>query len=177
MTRYYKVGKIVNTHGIRGEIKVITTSDFAESRYKTGNVLYYFPTSNLQAGGPGIPLQINSHRVHKQFDLLTFVDHPSINDVEKYKGGYLAVSEDQREALEPGEYYYNEIIGCDVYTDEGKRLGVIREILSPGANDVWVVKQDQGPDILLPYIDDVIKQVDVEDKKITVHLLEGLVDE
>lgn len=177
MTRYFKVGKIVNTHGIKGEVRVITTSDFAETRYKIGNVLYYFSKPGKQSPEEAIPLTIKSYRVHKQFDLLSFVDHPSIHDVEPYKGGYLTVSEDQREALEAGEYYYNEIIGCDVYAEDGRLLGRVTEILSPGANDVWVVHADDGREFMIPYIADVVKNVDVDNKRITVHLLEGLIDE
>ncbi len=78
--------------------------------------------------------------------------------------------------LPDGEFYYHEIVGCTVVTEEGETLGEITEILSPGANDVWVVKRPKGKPLLLPYIDDVILDVDVEGKKVTARLMEGLLD-
>ncbi|WP_202080087.1 ribosome maturation factor RimM [Caldalkalibacillus salinus] len=177
MTKFYKVGKIVNTHGVRGEVRVVTTSDFAEERYQPGKRLFYF-TGGQNQDQEGVPLVIKSYRQHKSFDLLSFEDHPSINDVEGYKGGFLKVAEDDRETLEEGEYYYDQIIGCDVLTEEGDILGTVKEILSPGANDVWVIKRkERGKDVLIPYIDDVVKSIDVEHKQIVVTLIEGLVDE
>jgi len=172
MSKYLNVGKVVNTHGIRGEVRVISVTDFKVERYKVGNVLYFFATEQAWP----VPLRVASHRTHKNFDLLTFENHPNVNDVEKYKGGMLKVKEsDRTEELEENEYYYDQIIGCEVFTDEGVALGRVVEILSPGANDVWVVKPHQkGKDILLPYIADVVKEIDIAEKKVIVHILEGL---
>ncbi|MDQ0337529.1 16S rRNA processing protein RimM [Caldalkalibacillus uzonensis] len=175
MTKYYTVGKIVNTHGIRGEVRVITVSDFKEQRYQPGNTLYYF-VNHQQVDGK--PLTVASHRTHKQFDLLTFEGHHTINDVEQYKGGLLKVPEDEREPLPEGEYYFDQIIGCQVVTDAGETLGTVETILTPGANDVWVVKAPgRKREILIPYIEDVVKEVDVDRKQITIHVIEGLLDE
>ncbi|SDG69825.1 16S rRNA processing protein RimM [Aneurinibacillus thermoaerophilus] len=168
---FFTVGKLVNTHGIRGEVRVVSETDFPEDRYKKGSVLYLFHPAMKDP----VPLTVMSARQHKNFYLLTFKDHPSIQHVEKYKGGLLKVKAEDRKPLSEGEFYFQDILGSEVFTEEGRRLGVVKEILQPGANDVWVVKQDKGKDILLPYIDDVVKQVDVNNKKITVHLLEGLV--
>lgn len=100
-----------------------------------------------------------------------------INAVEKYKGWVLKISADQQLELEEGEYYYHEIIGCRVVTEEGEELGTISEILSPGANDVWVVDRPKGSgkQLLLPVIDDVLVNVDTKEKIVTVHLMEGLI--
>lgn len=174
MTKFFNVGKVVNTHGIRGEVRVITSSDFTENRYQAGKILYWFKDHTSTP----IPLTVESHRSHKNFDLLTFQNHPSINDVEKYKGGYLKIKDtDREEELTDHEFYYDQIIGCEVITDTGEVLGKVKEILSPGANDVWVVQRyAKGKDILLPYIEDCVKEVNVTDKKVIVHLLEGLID-
>lgn len=173
MNRYFTVGKIVNTHGVRGEVRVITISDFAEERYALGNQLYYFTPNHKLVR----PLTIKSYRRHKQFDLLSFEDHPSINDVEQYKGGFLKVKESDLQPLEEGEYYYHQIIGCQVFSDTGELIGTVKEILSPGANDVWVVKSQEGnQEILIPYIDDVVLEVNPEQKKITIHVIEGLLE-
>lgn len=172
MSKYLNVGKIVNTHGIRGEVRVISRTDFPEERYKKGNTLYV----DFGDGSKLVPVVVSAHRVHKQFDLLQFEGHPNINDVEKYKGHLLKTAADTPVDLNEGEFFYHDIIGCTVTTDEGEELGKVKEILSPGANDVWVVKRKGfGPDILIPYIPPVVKQVDVENKQITIHLLDGLI--
>jgi 16S rRNA processing protein RimM len=173
MSRYYQVGKIVNTHGIRGEVRVVTISDFAEQRYRPGSTLYIFSNEHQTPAA----VVVKSHRVHKSFDLLTFENHTSIADVEGYKGMLLKVAEDAREELPEGEFYYDEIIGCQVYTEEGVLLGSVSEILSTGANDVWFVKPSpQGKEILIPYIEDVVKQIDVTNRKIVILPMEGLLE-
>ncbi|WP_226658312.1 ribosome maturation factor RimM [Pseudalkalibacillus hwajinpoensis] len=171
MTEWLNVGKIVNTHGVRGEVRVISRTDFPEERYAVGSKLYLFKNDEP------ILLTVASHRKHKQFDLLTFEGYHNINDVVQMKEGILKVKEDQGGQLAEEEFYYRDIIGLEVYTDEGEFLGKIKEILSPGANDVWVVQSaGGGKDLLLPYIEQVVKQVDLAEGKVTVHLMEGLRD-
>lgn len=167
--KYFNVGKIVNTHGVRGEVRVISSTDFAEERYEKGSILY-IEVAPKQL----IEVKVASHRLHKSFDLLTFEGYNNINEVEKFKGKMLKISEEQLNALNEDEFYYHEIIDCEVFTEDGEKLGKIKEILSPGANDVWVVKRSGQNDLLLPYIEDVVKEVDVENKKIIVHLMDGL---
>lgn len=166
---YFNVGKIVNTHGIKGEVKVVRITDF-EDRFERGNTLYFF---HDKASEP-ITLTIKNHRKHKQFDLLQFESYDSINDVEKLKNGLLTISKEQQEPLTDGDYYYHEIIGCEVFTSSGDKLGKVVEILSPGANDVWVVRRQGQKDALIPYIDDIVKSVSVTDKKILIEPMEGL---
>ena len=115
---WFNVGKIVNTHGIRGEVRVISYTDFREERYALGNKLALFMPDSPKP----IYLIVASHRQHKNFDLLTFENHPNMNDVEKYRDGIFKVSEDQLGDLNEGEYYYHEIIGCTVVTTEGLEL-------------------------------------------------------
>ncbi|MBM7644334.1 16S rRNA processing protein RimM [Scopulibacillus daqui] len=172
MTEWLYVGKIVNTHGIRGEVRVISDTDFPEERFAPGTTLYI----SRYKGAQYEPIIVEGYRKHKQFILLKIEGLDNINDVEPLKGSHLYVSKEQLAPLEENAFYYHEIIGCRVFADNGEELGVIKEILSPGANDVWVVKTN-GKDILLPYIEDVVKAVDVENKKVTVHLISGLVDD
>jgi 16S rRNA processing protein RimM len=167
--RYFRVGRLVNTHGLRGEVKVLSTTDFPEVRFAKGSLLYLFHPTLAQP----LPLTVKSRRTYKDMEILSFEGYDSINDVEKYKGGELKIAEDQLQELEEGEYYIHQLIGCQVVTDEGEELGEIVDVLQPGANDVWVVKGKRG-EILLPYIDDCIKEVDVENKRVVCHLMEGL---
>lgn len=172
MTEYLNVGKIVNTHGIRGEVRVISQTDFPELRYKKGAKLTLF-----QEGKQPLKLTIASHRKHKNFDLLTFEGYLTINDVEKFRDGILKVSEYDLTDLEENEYYYYEIIGLNVLDENGELLGTIKEILSPGANDVWVVQRKGKKDALIPYIDSVVKEIDLDANEVHVAIPEGLLDD
>ena len=100
-------------------------------------------------------------------------DH--IKDVEKFKGGLLKVSSRHLRELPPGEYYYHEIIGCKVVTEEGEELGVIRKSCPRVPTMSGSSNGRQGKPVLIPYIDDVVKQVDVTEKRVTIHLMEGLI--
>ncbi|WP_440706508.1 ribosome maturation factor RimM [Heyndrickxia oleronia] len=169
MTKWFNVGKIVNTHGLGGEVRVISKTDFAEERYKKGNILYLFLNDHTP-----IQLTVKTHRTHKNFDLLTFEGYNNINEVEPWKNGILKISEEQLTSLDEGEFYFHEIVGCKVFSTDGEEIGIVKEILTPGANDVWVVKGGNGKEYLIPYIDDVVKSVNVKDKLITIELMEGL---
>ncbi|PEZ05400.1 ribosome maturation factor RimM [Bacillus sp. AFS018417] len=170
MTKWFNVGKIVNTHGVRGELRVISRTDFPEERYKVGNTLYIWQ----EKGTEPLAVKVTSHRQHKSFDLLTFEGYNNVNEVEQLKGSLLKVPEEQLGDLAEGEYYYHEIIGCTVVTEDGETIGTIKEILSPGANDVWVIKQPKGQDVLIPYIEEVVLQVNIDEKLVTIQVMEGL---
>lgn len=170
MTKWFTVGKITKPHGLQGEVRVLSLTDFPEERFAFGNTLYL----DRGNGSDFLPLVIQSSRVNKKFQLLRFEGYHHINDVESLKGFVLKVPEEQLSELEEDEFYYHEIIGSRVFTDEGDDLGKVKEILSTGANDVWVVKDRSGKERLVPYIPDVVKEVDNENKKITIHVMEGL---
>lgn len=172
MTEYYQVGTIVNTHGIKGEVRVQSITSHPEERYACGSELMWFNEQETQQE----LLTVKSHRVHKSFDLLTFMNHDNINDVEKFVRGTLNVTADQALELEDGEFYHYDIIGLSVYNESDELIGTIKEILETGANDVWVVQRSNKKDLLLPYIDAVIKMIDFDEKKVIVHVLEGLDD-
>jgi 16S rRNA processing protein RimM len=168
--RLLNIGKVVNTHGIKGEIKIWPQTDFPEVRFKAGNKLMMVPPD----GGQPITIEIISSREQKKMFVLKIKGFDNINQVEKYKGWELKVSELERVELAEGEYYLRDIIGCAVETDEGESLGIITDVLSPGANDIWVVKLKNGKELLLPVIDDVVLDVDIPSQKVKVHLMEGL---
>lgn len=166
---FYKIGTIVNTHGIKGEVRVIATTDFVDERFKKGQKVYI---DNKEKTA----LIIETVRTHKQFILISFTDLANINFVEKYKGMDLLVDEVALTELDEGEYYYKDIIDSTVVSETGETIGVVKEIFETGANDVWVVKRIGKADLLLPMIDDVIKLVDISNHKIIVDVLEGLDD-
>lgn len=166
------VGKLVNTHGIRGEIKVLSRTDFPDVRFAPGSTLLIVPEN----GGAQLEVTIEAGREHKGMYILKLKGYTDINQVEKYKGSLLKVTKAAAVELPDNEYYFHEIVGCEVFADDeaSTRLGVVTDILTPGANDVWVVKPPKGADLLLPVIDDVVLEVDKEARKIKVHLMEGL---
>lgn len=168
---WFNVGKIVNTHGIWGEIRVISTTDFADERFEVGSELALHKAD----GSNPIIVKVASHRRHKNFDLLTFEGYALLKDVEAFKNAILKVSEKYLSELEENEFYFHEIIGCTVESTEGEIIGTITEIIQTGANDVWTVKPEQGKkDHYIPYIEDVVKSIDIEHKKITIEVLDGL---
>lgn len=170
--KLYTVGKIVNTHGLLGELRIFPETDFADERFAKGSQLVFVePKQNIK-----IAVTIESAREHKKMFIIKFNGFHHINEVEKYKGWLLKVEEQYILELPDDEFYYHEIIGCLVVTDAGEEIGTISEILSPGANDVWVVDRLAGKQVLLPYIDDVILEVDIEKKRVKVHMMEGLLD-
>ncbi|PTU27872.1 ribosome maturation factor RimM [Bacillus subtilis] len=171
--RWFNVGKIVNTHGIKGEVRVISKTDFAEERYKPGNTLYLF----MDGRNEPVEVTVNTHRLHKQFHLLQFKERQSLNEVEELKNAIIKVPEEDLGELNEGEFYFHEIIGCEVFTEEGELIGKVKEILTPGANDVWVIERKGKKDALVPYIESVVKHIDVSEKKIEIDLMEGLIDE
>ena len=168
--KWFNVGKIVNTHGIRGEVRVISSTDFPEERFAVGSKLSLFKEGAKQP----VPLTVASHRQHKNFDLLTFEGYLTIEMVQGFRDGILKVSENQLSELEGAEFYFHEIIGCTVYGLDGQKIGVVTEILQTGANDVWTVTPEKGKAHYIPYIDDVVKEIDVDEKKIVIDVLEGL---
>ncbi|GAB3067474.1 ribosome maturation factor RimM [Virgibacillus ainsalahensis] len=166
----FNIGEVVNTHGIHGEVKVFRISDF-EERFSIGKTVYAVKENEQPH-----KLTIAAHRTHKGFDLIRFKGYDNINEVEHFKGSQLKITKDQLTDLEENEFYYHEIIGCEVFSVDHTKVGVIKEILSPGANDVWVIKQQKGKDILIPYIESVVKNIDVKEKKIVIEPMEGLLD-
>lgn len=169
MPNYLNIGKIVNTHGIRGEVRVQSTTDNPEERYAKGSRLVIEMSKNEY-----IPVVVKSHRVHKLFDLLTFENYPNINDVLQFKTKMLLVDEALLPELDSEEYYESQLIGSEVVNESGESIGKIKEILFLPANDVWVVQRKGKKDLLLPNIESVILNVNIEEKIVTVHVLKGL---
>ena len=166
------VGKVVNTHGIRGELKVWPETDFPGERFRPGAELWLVAPDESQA----IPHVVAGARPQKNLFLVKFREYDNINQVERFKGWKLKVPAENRVKLAPNEYYFHDIIGCSVVSESGENIGVVTEILRPGANDVWVVRRPGGKLAYLPYIADVVLNVDVEGRRVTISVLEGLLE-
>ena len=166
-----KVGKIVNTHSLKGEVKVISSTDFEEERFKKGSELLITRGNQLIR-----EVVVQSYRNHKNFLLVKFEGIDSAEEAEKLKNLQIKIDSDEVGELEENEFYFHQIIGCEVFDENDKNLGEIIDILTPGANDVWVIKGENGKEILIPYIEDVVKKIDITSKKVNIEVMEGLID-
>ena len=155
MEELFRVGVISNTHGIRGEVKVYPTTDNVRRFDDLKEVI-------LDTGKEQLILHVTSVKYFKNMVILKFKEFDNINDIIPYKGMDLLVTRENAIPLEEGEYYIADIIGSKVITDEDKILGTLTDVLQTGANDVYVVKDEQGKQILLPAIKQVIKNVDIK---------------
>ncbi len=169
MEDFLRVGVISSTHGVRGEVKVFPTTDDV-NRFKALKQVI------LDTGKETIPLEIAGVKFFKNMVILKFKGYDNINDIEKYKGSDLLVSRENAVKLSKDEFFIYDIIGSSVITDDEVELGELTEVLTTGANDVYVVTTKEGKEILIPSIKECILDVNVQDKKILVHLLPGLLD-
>ena len=167
--KYVLLGKIVGTHGIKGEVKIKSNSDFTDKRFQPGEIVEIARKDKAP-----LEFKIASYRMHKGLHMLTFEGINNINDIEYLKGETLLQERDHEEIeLGEHEFYYSDIIGCTVF-NEDTPIGRVIEIFETGANDVWVVKGDK--EYLIPYIADVVKEIDVEGRRIQITPMEGLLD-
>lgn len=170
----FKVGRIVNTFGIKGQLKVIADTDFPQERFAVGESLSILKDEQILK-----VVTVETAQLHKGTYLIGFKEFENINQVEQYKGCWLAIEPQQQQELEEDEFYHHQIIGLEVVTTEGMILGKVKEILALGSNDVWVVQRNRPKlkDALIPFIDDVVKQVDLNKGIATIELMEGLIDD
>ena len=152
-----EVGKYVNTFGLKGEIKVYPFVDYLEE-------LDYIILNNEK-------MEIEKLRFKKNIAIIKLKGIDDINKIEQFKGDIITINEEDIPELPEGEYYKEDLIGLDVYTDEGKLLGKLDDVFNTGANDIYQVGK-----ILLPVIPDVVKEIDINNNRITVHIIKGLLD-
>lgn len=168
MEKQLQVGVISSTHGIRGEVKVFPTTNDA-ARFKLLKKVY------LDTGREQMELQIEHVKFFKQFAILKFKGIDNINDIEKYKGKSLLVDREDAVELEEDEYYIADMLGMEVYTEDGSLFGILKDVMETGANDVYIIDTKEYGEVLAPAIRDCILEVDVEANRMKIHLMEGLI--
>lgn len=168
MTKYLEIGQIVNTFGIKGMVKIKPFTDDI-NRFDRLKKIYISNKNGKKE------YQIQEVKYHKNMVLMKLegVDTPEQADL--LRQSYLLVDRADEEPLEEGVYYIVDLLGLEVYTDDNKLLGKVDDIFNTGSNDIYVVKDEMGKQILLPGIPEVLKNVDLEKGKITVHLIPGLI--
>ena len=169
MTKYLEIGQIVNTFGIKGMVKVKPFTDNIE-RFSNLEKIYIKNKSGQNE------YKIQEVKYHKNMVLIKFEGIENPEQADLLRNSYLLVNRETEEPLEPGRYYIVDMIGLEVFTDNNEYLGKLEDIYNTGSSDIYVVKNELGKQILLPAIEDVIKNIDMDSKKITVHLLPGLVE-
>ena len=169
MEQFLRIGVISSTHGIPGEVKVYPTTDDPERFLELDEVI-------LDTGREHKILEIEGVKFFKNQVILKFKGYDNINDIEKYLKKDLLVDREHAVELGENENFIADLIDMEVVTDEGKVLGTLTDVIETGANDVYAVKTPEGKEILLPAIRDCILDVDVDEKRMTVHVMEGLLD-
>ena len=164
-----RVGVIANTHGVHGEVKVYPTTDDINRFKKLKEVI-------LDTGKEQKTLEITGVKFFKNMAILKFKGIDSINDIETYKGKDLLVTREHAVKLKKDEYFICDLIGCSAVTEDGTVIGELTEVLQTAANDVFVVQGKGKKEILVPYIDDCVKNISIEEKKVTVVLLPGMAE-
>lgn len=167
MEEILQVGVITSTHGVRGEVKVFPTTDDAARFRRLKEII-------LDTGKEQITLEIEGVKFFKQFVILKFRGIDTIEDVEKYRQKSLYVTRENAVKLKKDEYFIADLIGLEVVDEEEKPLGILKDVLETGANDVYVISLSDGRELLLPAIKQCVLKVDLEAGRMQVHLLDGL---
>lgn len=168
MEQLLQVGVISSTHGVRGEVKVFPTTDDLKRFKKLKKVI-------LDTGKEQLPLEVEQVKFFKQFAILKFKGIDNINDIEKYKGKSLLVDRENAVRLRKDEYFIADMIGMKVFTEDEKEFGILKDVIETGANDVYAIETEEYGEVLVPAIKQCILDVDIENGKMMIHLLEGLV--
>ena len=165
---YLKIGKIINTFGIKGELKIKSYTDFDDERFAVGNEVF------VATGGEYLKFKIRTYRVHKNNVLLSFEDMLDINKVEQYKNCDIYCDKTAIHELEEDEYYFFELEGMEVFSDEGEYIGKVIKVEEGVVQNLLRIRRENNETVLIPYVEAFIEEVDPEKNRITVHLIEGL---
>ena len=167
--KYLQVGAITSTHGIKGEVKVFPTTDDPR-RYDELDEVFLDTGKELKV------LHIQSVKYFKQFVIVKFKEFGDINEIEPFKGKNIYVDREHAVDLEDDEYFVADLLGLKVVTDAGEEFGELTDVLFTKANDVYVVTQPDGKEVLIPAIEECIMDVDLDEEIMTVHIMPGLLD-
>jgi len=169
MEQLLKVGAITSTHGIRGEVKVFPMTDDVKRFRKCRELI-------LDTGKEKKILEVEGVKFFKQFVILKFKGYDSINDIEIYRGKELYVTRENAVPLGKDEYFIADLIGLRVLDESEREIGILKDVIETGANDVYSAVTEAGEEILLPAIRDCILKVDIPAGTMHVHIMPGLLD-
>ena len=169
MEQFLRVGVISSPHGVHGDVKVYPTTDSAKRFEELSEVIIKTKTGDINT-------EIEKVRYFNNLAIVKFNCFSTPEEARKFIGADIFIDRKFAQPLEEGEYYIADLIGCRVVSDEGKELGTLKDVLQTGANDVYIVEDENKKELLFPVIKECIKQVDIENSIITVHIMKGLLD-
>ncbi len=165
---YIKVGKIINTHGIKGEVKVFPLTD---------NIERFDALKKVYLGENKIEIEIENVKYHKGLAILKFKEFNNINDVLNFKDHFIYIDEKDKVELPKDHYFVFDLVGCIVYNTKGEKIGIVDEVLQYAANDVYVVKdEEKNKNYLIPAVKEFVIKVDINNKEIIIDPIEGMIE-
>ena len=171
MTKYLEIGHIVNTFGIKGFVKVKPFTENTKKRFDNLKTIYIKSKKNIKE------YEIEEIKYHKEMVLVKFKTIDTIEEAENLRNSYLVVDREKEEPLEEGTYYIVDLIGIEVFTDEGEKLGILEDVFTNDIGfDSYIIKNELGKTIVLPAVEDIILNIDIKERKMTVHLIKGLIE-
>ena len=168
MEDFFQVGIITATHGLKGEVKVFPTTDDVKRFKRLREVI-------LDTGKERIGLEVESVKFFKQFAIVKFKGIDDISAVEKYRKASILVTRENAVRLKKDEYFIADLMGLKVRDESDSEIGVLRDVMETGANDVYVIDTDEHGEVLVPAIRECILDVDIENQKMKIHLMDGLI--
>lgn len=167
--RYVTIGKIINTHGLKGEARIESWSDFNAQRYQPGRQLF------LSLNGVETPVTVRSSRMHKGCVLAAFAELPDLTAIEPYKGALVKIADSEREPLPADTYYYTDLIGLQAAAEDGTIIGTVEAVEeTSGAQKNLLVRQPDGRTVRIPFVQEFILAVDLAAGQVRIRLQEGL---
>ena len=160
---YIEFGKIVNTHGIKGEVKIYSYTDNPSNILKLKKVYI-----------ENVEYQVERIRLTSNMFILKLKGIDRIEDTESIKNKeiYRVVLKKEKESTD--EFFVRDLIGLDIVDEEENKIGILKDVINTGANDIYIVKREAQKELLLPAIKQVVKNIDIKNKKIVVKVMEGL---
>lgn len=169
---YLSLGIILKTRGLKGEVKVKSSTNFASQRYKNGNkvLLLNEKTNEVKE------VHVASYNFNQGFDYVSFEELKDINLITPFIGYRIVINKEEQPPLKKGMYYYSDLIDCDVISQDNTKIGKVSKVEEYSANQTLRIKLTTGKDLLLPFVKAFIKKVDIENKMIYVELIEGMIE-
>ncbi len=164
------IGKIVGVHGLKGDLKVRSESDVFERQ------LEKTPEVSLYRGTKKERLEVEYVKPYKEIFLVKFKGIDDRSSAEERMGGEIYIGKDEQVPLEEGEFYYHQLIGLRVFDENGREIGKVKSVMEQPASHILEVESKSGKEILIPFIDQFVKEVDLNDGRIVVSLIEGMED-
>jgi 16S rRNA processing protein RimM len=164
-----RVGRITGAHGLKGALRLRPDNPDSDTLEQVARVF-------LESAGQAREFRLTGMtRLNATTRRITLEGVADVNAAEALKGAVVMLAAEDVPAAKPGEFYYYEAIGCEVFLTDGRRLGAIEEIFSTGAHDIWVVR-DSEREVLVPVIEDVVKAMDFAARRVTIEPIPGLLD-